>query len=313
MVEEWVSIWKLLSLLFFIVLFFFLVYASIERLLTKLEFKRNLRLVKDQLFFDIFKNDNIDASEFLDIDELSSIEVDSRQKLKDLKKEIFCDISKYNLKDLQKRISLSSVEKEKKINKLVLTKYKDAIKSLNNKILYLKSDLDAVKAVFSNNIDYYNNTANTVEGIASSVYESTRDHYVKLNSSISDVEKSLENKIDYIFKDKNDYMHKYIDHIVKTNDKIIEEKVSMIMYLQTKNESLMRDIVTNSDRMTEEKIKMLMSAQSKNEEFMKENIKNVYSLLQERDAKMEVKDQFISEQKSRIFDLENKMAKQSEL
>ena len=86
-------------------------------------------------------------------------------------------------------------------------------------------------------------------------------------------------------------MHKYIDHIVKTNDKIIEEKVSMIMNLQTKNESLMRDIVTNSDRMTEEKIKMLMSAQSKNEEFMKENIKNVYSLLQERDAKMEVKDQ----------------------
>ena len=44
-----------------------------------------------------------------------------------------------------------------------------------------------------------------------------------------DIEKSLENKIDYIFKDKDEHMSKYIDHMVKTNDKIIEEKMSMIM------------------------------------------------------------------------------------
>ena len=74
----------------------------------------------------------------------------------------------------------------------------------------------------------------------------------------------------------------------------------------------MKDIIKNSDRMTEEKIKMLMDAQAKNEDFMKENIRNVYSLLKDRDAKMEDKDQFILEQKTKIVDLENKMAKQSE-
>jgi hypothetical protein len=120
MVEEWVSVWKLLSLLFFVILFFFLFYTVIEKILTKTEFKKNLRLAKDQLFSDIFKNDDVNISEFLNMDDASTVEVEIRQKLKELKKTIFCDISKYNLSELQKKVNINSVEKEKKINKIVL-------------------------------------------------------------------------------------------------------------------------------------------------------------------------------------------------
>jgi hypothetical protein len=120
MVEEWVSIWKLLSLLFFVILFFFLFYTVIEKSLTRVEFKRNLRLAKDQLFSDIFKNEDVNISGFLDMDDISALEVAIRQKLKELKKTIFCDISKYNLNELEKRVNVNSIEKEKKINKIVL-------------------------------------------------------------------------------------------------------------------------------------------------------------------------------------------------
>lgn len=275
MVEEWVSIWKLLSLLFFVVLFFFLFYTLIERVLTKIEFKRNLRLAKDQLFSDIFKNDDVNISEFLNMDDVSTVEVEVRQKLKDLKKDIFCDISKYNLKDLQKRVNTSSVEREKKINKLVLSKYKDAIKSLNNKILYLKTDLDAFKSVAS---DLVNRSNNTTKETANYMYTESRNNHVRLNSSMTDIEKSLENKIDYIFKDKDAHMHKYIDYIVKNNDKITEEKTKMLITLQEKNES-----------------------------FMKESINNIHKVLKDRDSTMEGKNEFILEQKTKISELEQKM------
>jgi len=240
-----------------------------------LEFKRNLRLAKDQLFSDIFKNNDVNISEFLDMDDASTIEVEVRKKLKELKKDIFCDISKYSLNDLQKRVNTNSVEKEKKINKIVLGKYKDAIKSLNNKILYLKNDLDAFKSVSS---DFVNRSHSVTKETTDHIYNQSKTNYVRLNSSMTDIEKSLENKIDYIFKDKDAHMHKYIDYIVKNDDKITEEKTKMLMTLQEKNES-----------------------------FMKESIKNVHQVLKDRDNTMEGKNEFILEQKTKISELEQKM------
>jgi low affinity Fe/Cu permease len=88
---------------------------------------------------------------------------------------------------------------------------------------------------------------------------------------MTELEKSLENKIDYILKDKDAHMHKYIDYIVKNNDKITEEKTKMLIVLQEKNES-----------------------------FMNDSIDNIHQVLKDRDGLVETKNQFILEQKSKI-------------
>lgn len=161
MVEEFVNIWKLLSLLFFVGLSLFLLYIFLERILTKREFKRNLDLVKDQLIFDVFKNDYLEVSDFISIDDISSIELKTRHSLKELKKNIFCDISKYSLRTLEEKVNISSIENEKKFNKLVLGRYKDAIKSLNSKIIYLKTEIDAFKLVLTDS----KNTVDSIYGL----------------------------------------------------------------------------------------------------------------------------------------------------
>jgi len=148
MLQDSILIWKLLSLLFFSVLVVFLFSIFLEKLLNKLEFKRRLRFVKDQLLFDIFKDYNSKVSNFLILDEISQLEIDTRVELNDLKKKIFCDLSKYDLKDLEQKVNESFKEKEKKLNKIVLSRYKDAIKSLNQKVVFLKNELDAFKNIF---------------------------------------------------------------------------------------------------------------------------------------------------------------------
>lgn len=142
-------------------------------------------MVKDQLIFDIFKDNTSKILEFIVMDEFSEIEVETRDKLKDLKKNIFCDISKYDLKDLERKVNLNLKEKEGKINKIVLNKYKDAIKSLNDKMLYLKTDLDVFKSFF---YDFKND-------IDKKLYDYHNTNDVQLESSIRNLEKNLENKL----------------------------------------------------------------------------------------------------------------------
>jgi low affinity Fe/Cu permease len=107
--------------------------------------------------------------------------------------------------------------------------------------------------------------------VTKKIYNESKNDYVRLNSSMMELEKSLENKIDYIFKDKDAHMHKYIDYILQNNDKITEEKTEMLISLQEKNES-----------------------------FMKDSMDNVHQLLKDRDGLVETKNQFILEQKNKI-------------
>ncbi len=274
MVEEWINIRKLLSLVFFAILFFFLLYISFERVLSKREFRKKLRLAKDQLFFDIFKNDDPQISEFLTMDELSAVEVEIRQNLKELKKKIYCDTSRYDLKSLEENVSNNFREREKKLNKVVLTKYKDAIKSLNDKIVYLKHDLDGFKSV------YWEGSTK----VTSNLYNESQHNYVRLDSSIKDIERSLENKIDYILKNKYETIKKQIDYLIQNNDKITSEKMNIITELQNKNEK-----------------------------FMQDNMNKIYELVHEKDKITEEKSSIILEQKTKIQDLEQKLFAQTNL
>lgn len=347
MLQDSILIWKLLSLFFFSILLIFLLYIILEKLLNKIELKRRLRLVKDQLIFDIFKDNTSKTWEFFVMDDFSEIEVETRNKLNDLKKNIFCEISKYDLNDLENKIKFNLKDKESKINKIVLNKYKDAIKSLNHKMLYLKNDLDAIKSLFydsKNDIDdklytFYNSKDQHLESsiknleknlesklfgslkekdeyikqqmeyivrnneisreksnmdsdlrnrssddiINKRIYESNHNNYIKLKSSITDVEKSLLYRFDSLIKDRDTYTQKQIDYFIKNNDKLSWENLKVISQLQEKNES-----------------------------FMKDNISKVYELLKEKENMVWDKIKIIDEQKSSIFDLQKKIFEQKD-
>ncbi len=269
MVEEWIDIRKILSIIFFVFLFFFILYISLERILSKLEFKRKLRLAKDQLFSDIFKKDDFQFSEIFTMDELSDIEVRIRNDLKELKKRIYCDTSKYDLKDLERNVEENFNEKEKKLNRLVLVKYRDAIKSLNDKLIYLKTDLDAFKWAFGQQ-DLL---------VKKQFYNESKNNFVRLDSSIKDVEKSLESKIDSILENKDKNLNKQIDYLIKNNDKISSEKMGIIRSLQEKNES-----------------------------FMKDSMTKIYDLVKQKDIILEEKSNLILEQREKIAELEKKLS-----
>ncbi|HKL44072.1 MAG TPA: hypothetical protein VJ892_02210 [Candidatus Absconditabacterales bacterium] len=240
-----------------------------ERILSKLEFKRKLRLAKDQLFSDIFKKDDFQFSEIFTMDELSDIEVRIRNDLKELKKRIYCDTSKYDLKDLERNVEENFNEKEKKLNRLVLVKYRDAIKSLNDKLIYLKTDLDAFKGAFGQQ-DLL---------VKKQFYNESKNNFVRLDSSIKDVEKSLESKIDSILENKDKNLNKQIDYLIKNNDKISSEKMGIIRSLQEKNES-----------------------------FMKDSMTKIYDLVKQKDIILEEKSNLILEQREKIAELEKKLS-----
>lgn len=42
------------------------------------------------------------------------------------------------------------MEREKKLNRLILIRYRDAIKSLNNRMVYLKNEMDSFKIMLEN-------------------------------------------------------------------------------------------------------------------------------------------------------------------
>lgn len=224
-----------------------------------------MRLAKDQLFSDIFKKDDFHFWEIFTMDELSEIEVKIRNDLKELKKNIYSDTSKHDLKNLENNVSYDFNEKEKRLNRIVLGKYKDAIKSLNDKIIYLKTDLDAFKWAIDNN------------GVVAKkqFYNESKNSFVRLNSSIKDIEKSLESKINSILENKDKNIDKQIDYLIKNNDKISSEKMEIIRSLQEKNES-----------------------------FMKESMTKVYDLVKEKDSILEEKSKLILEQKEKITKLE---------
>lgn len=272
MVEEWIGIWKLLSIVFFAILFLFIVYVSLERILSKWEFKRKLRLAKDQLFSDIFKNDDSQLAEFLTMDDLSQIEVKIRNDLKELKKKIYYEWSKYDLKDLENSVSTNFNEKEKKLNRMILGKYKDAIKSLNDKIIYLKTDLDAFKWAL-NEQDVK---------VKTKFYNESKTNFVRLDSSIRDIEKSLESKIDYILETKDKNIEKQIDYLIRNNEKVTSEKMEIIRSLQEKNEN-----------------------------FMKDSMEKVYGLVKEKDNIVEEKSKLILEQRDKIIALEKRLLEQT--
>lgn len=155
MLQDSILIWKLLSILFFSILGIFLLYSLLEQFFVKLEFKKNLKLVKEQLLFDIFKDYNSSIASDLILDEFSKTELDIRLELSQLKKIIYCDLSKYDLGDLEHKVHESMKEKEKKLNKLILNRYRDAIRLLNKKMILLRTELDAFKKIFYDKVDNY--------------------------------------------------------------------------------------------------------------------------------------------------------------
>ena len=243
MVVELVNIWKILSLIFFAGLFFFLLYFVLEKILTKRTFKKELSLAQNQLFLDIFKNDNSKIWDLLSIDELSTIDVQIKESLKELKKDIYCELSKCEIKWLEEKIDINLMVREEKLHKVVFNKYKEAIKSLNTKIVYLKNDLDAFKSVSSK----LNHKVNK------QFYNESQNNYTRLTSSIDD-------------------MRWFMD-----------DKVSMIWELHQKNEW-----------------------------FMKDNISKVYDVIKEKDILMDNKFDMILEQKTKIWELENKLFSQTD-
>jgi hypothetical protein len=348
MLQDSILVWKLLSLLFFFVLLLFFLYIILEKSLNKIEFKKRLKLVKDQLVFDIFKDNISNTSDFILMDSFSEIEIETRDHLKNLKKDVFCEISRYDLKDLESKINNSSKERENKFNQIILGKYKDAIKSLNDKIIYLKTDLDVFKSFFydskididnklydyrssndmwlessirtleknlenkffgslqekdkyikqqiehmvqtnqKNSIDKINLISDlkdrtSYEEISKKLYESNHNNYVKLKSSITDIEKSLTSRLDSIIKDRDNYIQRQIDYLIKNNDRVSIDNLRVISQLQDKSEV-----------------------------FMRENIEKVYELLKEKERILTYKDETILEQKSSIFNLQKSIFEQKD-
>ena len=138
MVQDSVLIRKLISILFFSVLIIFLLYISLEKILSKVEFKKRLRFVKDQLLWDLLKEDFVKIWDLLVLDEFDQIESETKIELNNLKKIMLSELSKQDLKQLEWRINWEFMEREKKLNRLILIRYRDAIKSLNNRMVYLK-------------------------------------------------------------------------------------------------------------------------------------------------------------------------------
>lgn len=273
MLQDSLILWKILSIIFFWVLWLFLLYGFLERFLKKLEFKKRLRLVRDELLFDIFKENNVtELSDFLALDEFSDLENESKLNLVDLKKTILSNFSKDDLEDLQQEIKKEVIDKNSKLNKLILQKYRDAIKSLNHKMTYLKNDLDVIKDIFKEQSFSKNQT--NLEPIS---------NQVQLKYLMSDLEKSLFTKVD----DKYREMQNKIDSFI-VNHSNIKNKESV---------SEMKNLI---DKL-----------QEKNEIFMRENIDRVYDLLKEKEKSNEEKNNIIFDQKNSILELEKKIFEHS--
>lgn len=150
MVQASVLIRKLISILFFSVLIIFLLYISLEKILSKVEFKKRLRFVKDQLLWDLLKEDFVKIWDLLVLDEFDQIESETKIELNNLKKIMLSELSKQDLKQLEWRINWEFMEREKKLNRLILIRYRDAIKSLNNRMVYLKNEMDSFKIMLEN-------------------------------------------------------------------------------------------------------------------------------------------------------------------
>ncbi len=326
MLQDSILIWKLLSLLFFSVLVVFLFYIFLEKLLNRLEFKRRLRFVKDQLLFDIFKDYNSKMSDFLILDEFSQLEIDTRVELNELKKKIFCDLSKYDLKDLEQKVNESFKEKEKKINKIILNKYKDAIKSLNQKVIFLKNELDAFKNIFyEKNIKIESNTfqdningkiianedliKNVVDGYLNEknnlfVYKNIESNQNK-NLDLNYIDKRIDSssrqsyvKLNAGIKEIEKSIENKIDSMLKTRDVYINKQISYLLQ--------------NNDKLSDEKMKIFEKMQDKVDKFMKENMDKIYEMIEYKDKIIEEKNILINDQKNSIFDLQKQLLKQNE-
>ena len=151
MVQNSIFMRKLISILFFSVLIIFLLYIFFERVLNRIEFKKRLKFVKSQLLCSILKEDFIKIWDLLVLDEFEQIELDTKIELNELKKHMFFEWSKQDLEELEQRINADTREKEKQFHRLILLKYRDAIKSLNNKVVYLKNELDSIRIIFEAN------------------------------------------------------------------------------------------------------------------------------------------------------------------
>jgi len=110
-------------------------------------------------------------------------------------------------------------------------------------------------------------------------YNESKNNFVRLDSSIKDVEKSLESKIDSILENKDKNLNKQIDYLIKNNDKISSEKMGIIRSLQEKNES-----------------------------FMKDSMTKIYDLVKQKDIILEEKSNLILEQREKIAELEKKLS-----
>ena len=67
--------------------------------------------------------------------------------------------------------------REEKLHRVVFNKYKEAIRSLNKKIVYLKNDLDAFKSASSE----FNHKVNK------QFYNESQNNYTRLTASIDDI------------------------------------------------------------------------------------------------------------------------------
>jgi phage terminase small subunit len=343
MLQDSILIWKLLSLLFFAILIFFILYIILEKFLNKAEFKRRLRLVKDQLLFDIFRDYKTKVSEFLDLDEVSKVEIETRKSLSELKKYIFCHLSKYDLKDLEQKVNESFNKKEKLLNKIILNKYKDAIKSLNSKLIYLKNDLDTLKSTYISKGDLGNKfeKQNDIQYQESQSKKELEDGFY---SSIKDKEEAIKEEIDNLVKDKHKLQNEEDYISLKSSIKNIENSINKKIYeshhsnyvklrssisdieksidikinnmIETRDAYMEKQInylMQNNEKLSADKMRTIEQLQDKTDNFMKDSLSKIYELLKWKDKIIEEKDKSILEQKNNILELQKQLFKQNSL
>lgn len=248
MVEEYNSI---IYILIGFLWLFFVIFAIIKffvYLLSNIEFKRRLNMIKYQLFNDIKDTDYLWIEKFLSIDDLYKIQFDTQKRLITLKKDIFSYLSKFDVNKLDMLLLKNYNYSNKGIDQTVLLKYRDAIKSLNKKIVYTKNELDVIKKSFVDiHYDYDKKINNQQKD-----YKSNISSYVnQISLQLSDKVENLANNFD---KKISDHIS-FIDKLQQKNDIFVKDNLSKVYEIIGDKDVLLEDkqnyILEQKDKLLE--------------------------------------------------------------
>lgn len=145
-----IEYFNILKIIFVIILFSIIIFVILQLVINFLnnkEWLKKFTIFKEQLSLDIFKPNTYKIWELFSIDDLSMLIEQTRYNLESLKKEIFAELYNYDVKWVQDIIDTNLLVREERVYKKIFEKYKNAIKSINNKVLYLKTELDAFKSI----------------------------------------------------------------------------------------------------------------------------------------------------------------------